>query len=134
LLVTGAILGVDINIVAPDSLQPELSVQKLAKELQEISGSKSLITSNVEAGIIGSDVIYTDVWCSMGEEEQLDERYKLLNPYQVNQDMIDMTGKSDTIFLHCLPAIHNTETDSGKIVHEKFGESGFEVTEIGRAS
>ncbi|KKK33491.1 ornithine carbamoyltransferase [Salinicoccus sediminis] len=129
LLVTGAILGVDINIVAPDSLQPELSVQKLAKELQEISGSKSLITANVEAGIIGSDVIYTDVWCSMGEEEQLDERYKLLNTYQVNQDMIDLTGKPDTIFLHCLPAIHNTETDIGKMVYEKFGENGFEVSD-----
>lgn len=129
LLVTGAILGVNINIVAPDSLQPELSVQKLAKELQEQSGSKSFITSDVEKGIKGSDVIYTDVWCSMGEEDQLDERYDLLHAYQVNQDMIDMSGKTDTIFLHCLPAIHNTETDIGKLVYGKFGESGFEVTD-----
>ncbi|WP_434121426.1 ornithine carbamoyltransferase [Salinicoccus roseus] len=135
LLVTGAILGVNINIVAPESLQPALSVQKLAKELQQQSGSRSLITSDVEKGVYGSDVIYTDVWCSMGEEDALEERYELLHPYQVNQQMMDMTGKENTIFLHCLPAIHDTTTDVGKLAYEKFGVDGLEVTdEVFRSS
>ncbi|MFC3419425.1 ornithine carbamoyltransferase [Salinicoccus hispanicus] len=128
LLITGAILGVNINIVAPESLQPTLSVQKLAKDLQHQSGSKSLITSDVEKGIKGSDVIYTDVWCSMGEEDALEERYNLLHPYQVNQALVDMTGKN-TIFLHCLPAIHDTTTDVGQLAYEKFGVHGLEVTD-----
>ncbi|WP_026366265.1 ornithine carbamoyltransferase [Salinicoccus albus] len=129
LLVTGAILGINIHIVAPETLQPELSVQKTVKEIQEKSGGTSLITSDVEKGIEDSDVIYTDVWCSMGEEEQLAERYNLLRQYQVNQEMIDLTKKPNTIFLHCLPAIHDTNTNVGQLAYEKFGEVGLEVTD-----
>ncbi|MHC0551267.1 ornithine carbamoyltransferase [Salinicoccus sp. CNSTN-B1] len=129
LLITGAILGVNINIVAPKALQPSTSVQKLASELKEDSGSSILVTENIEEGVYDSDVIYTDVWCSMGEEDALEERHTLLRPYQVNQSLIDMTGKAHTIFLHCLPAIHDTKTEMGRIVFDKFGMDGFEVTD-----
>lgn len=129
LLVTGAILGADINILAPESLQPSMSVQKIAYDAAKKSGSKLLITSDIKKGIANSDVVYTDVWCSMGEEDALDERVKLLADYQVNQELMDMTGKEDTIFLHCLPAIHDKSTDVGKLAYEKFNVEGLEVTD-----
>ncbi len=129
LLVTGAILGANINILAPESLQPEISVQKTAYDIAKGSGSKLMITSDIKKGIAYSDAVYTDVWCSMGEEDALDERVNLLSDYQVNQDLMDMTGKEDTIFLHCLPAIHDKSTDVGKLAYEKFNVDGLEVTD-----
>lgn len=134
LLVTGALLGANVNILAPESLQPELQVHKTALELAKQSGSHILITSDIQKGIKDSDVIYTDVWCSMGEEDALDERYELLADYQVNDTLMSLTGK-DTIFLHCLPAIHDTSTDVGKLAYNKFGVVGLEVTdEVFRSS
>ncbi|MGO1759915.1 MAG: ornithine carbamoyltransferase, partial [Mammaliicoccus vitulinus] len=102
LLVTSAILGVNIHIVAPEELHPSSEIQEMAKSLSEKSQSEVLITSDIQEGIYGSDVIYTDVWCSMGEEDQLEERFELLKDYQVNQHLINLTGKNDTLFLHCL--------------------------------
>src|SRR5699024_5215611 len=110
LLVTGAILGANINILAPESLQPAISVQKIAYDIAKESGSQLLITSNIEKGIVNSDVVYTDVWCSMGEEDALDERVKLLADYQVNQELMKSTGM-------------------GKLAHEKFNVDGLEVTD-----
>lgn len=129
LLVTGAILGANVHILAPESLQPALSVQKLAHDIAENSGSSLLVTSDREEGMYGSDVVYTDVWVSMGEEDALEERFNLLSDYQVNQELMAMSGSPDTIFLHCLPAIHDTATDAGKLAYEKFGVNGMEVTD-----
>lgn len=129
LLVTSAILGVNIHIVAPLSLQPNEEVQNMALSFSKESGSEILITDNIQEGIYGSDIIYTDVWCSMGEEQQLEERFKLLKDYQVNQNLINLTGKNDTLFLHCLPAIHDLNTEMGALCFEKFGVTSMEVTD-----
>ncbi|WP_323703947.1 ornithine carbamoyltransferase [Mammaliicoccus sp. Dog046] len=129
LLVTSAILGVDVHIVAPKELQPDLEIQSLAHSLSEDSRSEVLITDNIQEGVYGSDVIYTDVWCSMGEEDQLDTRFNILRDYQVNQNLMNLTGKNDTLFLHCLPAIHDLNTEMGALCFEKFGVTCMEVTD-----
>lgn len=129
LLVTSAILGVNIHIVAPKELHPNKEIQEIAKSLSEKSQSEVLITDDIQEGIYGSDVIYTDVWCSMGEEDKLEERFELLKDYQVNQNLINLTGKNDTLFLHCLPAIHDLNTEMGALCFEKFGVTCMEVTD-----
>lgn len=129
LLVTGSMLGVNIHIVAPDSLQPTKEVQKLAESYAEQTGSKNLITSDVDKGVKGSDVLYTDVWVSMGEEDKFEERVNLLKPYQINMDMVNKTGNKDMIIMHCLPAFHDTETEYGKKIYEQFGIHEMEITD-----
>lgn len=76
-----------------------------------------------------ADVIYTDVWVSMGEEAMFEERIKQLKPYQVNMDMIKKTENPDVLFLHCLPAFHDLNTTVGKDIYEKFGLESMEVTD-----
>lgn len=88
-----------------------------------------MITSNVEEAVANADVIYTDVWVSMGEEEKFAERVELLKPYQVNMKMIKETGNENVIFLHCLPAFHDVETMYGEEVYEKYGLKEMEVTD-----
>lgn len=129
LLVTGSMLGVNIHIVAPDSLQPTKEVQDIAAKYAKETGSKNLITSDVDAGVKGSDVLYTDVWVSMGEEVDIAERVKLLKPYQINMDMLKKTGNADTIIMHCLPAFHDTETDNAKEFEKEFGIKEMEITD-----
>lgn len=129
LLVGGALVGMDVRICSPESLFPETEIVELAKELAKKSGGKVTITSNVDEGVAGADVIYTDVWVSMGEEDKFAERIALLAPYQVNMEMIKKTGNDKMIFLHCLPAFHDLETKSGKETYEKFGISEMEVTD-----
>lgn len=129
LLVTSIILGVDINIVAPKPLQPSKKVMNIASELLKTSDSNVNITSSIEKGIPGSDVIYTDVWCSMGEEAEFDQKYQLLKDYQVNQSLISLANNPNIIFLHCLPAIHDTKTEVGQMAYQKFGTVGLEVTD-----
>lgn len=129
LLVTGSMLGVNIHIVAPDSLQPTKEVQKLAESYAEQTGSKNLITSDVDKGVKGSDVLYTDVWVSMGEEDKFEERVNLLKPYQINMNMVNKTGNKDMIIMHCLPAFHDTETEYGKKIYERFGIHEMEITD-----
>ncbi|SFC46065.1 ornithine carbamoyltransferase [Alkalibacterium subtropicum] len=129
LLITGAILGVNVHIVSPESLFPDEALVDLAKEYAEKSGSRVLITDDVKEGVKGADALYADVWVSMGEEDKFEERVNLLKPYQINMDMIKATGKEETILLHCLPAFHDTETEYGKMVEKEFGEVEMEVTD-----
>ena len=129
LLVTGSMLGVNIHIVAPDSLQPTQEVRDLAESYAKKTGSKNLITSDVANGVKGSDVLYTDVWVSMGEEDKFEERINLLKPYQINMEMVKQTGNDDMIIMHCLPAFHDTETEYGKKIHDQFGISEMEITD-----
>lgn len=129
LLVTGSMLGVNIHIVAPDSLQPTEEVQKFAAEFAEKSGSKNMITSDVDKGVKGSDVLYTDVWVSMGEEDKFEERINTLKPYQLNMDMVKKTGNENMIIMHCLPAFHGIETEYGKEMFEKYGVKEMEITD-----
>ncbi|MCC5895529.1 MAG: ornithine carbamoyltransferase [Alkalibacterium sp.] len=129
LLITGAILGVNVHIVSPESLFPDDALINLAREYASKSGSTILITEDVKNGVKGADALYADVWVSMGEEDKFQERVALLKPYQINMDMIRATGKEETILLHCLPAFHDTKTEYGKMVERDFGEIEMEVTD-----
>ncbi|SPS07739.1 ornithine carbamoyltransferase [Latilactobacillus sakei] len=129
LLVTGSMLGVNIHIVAPDSLQPTQEVRDLAEGYAKETGSKNMITSDVDAGVKGSDVLYTDVWVSMGEEDKFEERVNLLKPYQINMDLVKKTGNENMIIMHCLPAFHDIETEYGKKIDEQFGIQEMEITD-----
>ena len=108
LMIGCAKMGVDVAIAAPDQLHPEPELVSLAEGFAKEAGSAVLITSDVDAGVKGADVIYTDVWASMGEEAKLAERIKLLKPYQVNKALMSKTGKN-SLFMHCLPAVRNNE-------------------------
>ncbi|WP_407390855.1 ornithine carbamoyltransferase [Carnobacterium jeotgali] len=129
LLVTGAILGVNIRIVSPESLFPEKELVDMAQSFAKQSGSKLIITKDVAEGVKGADVLYTDVWVSMGEEDKFAERIELLTPYQLNMEMVRATGKDDMIILHCLPAFHDTNTDYGRDVKEKHHIDAMEITD-----
>lgn len=129
LLITGAILGVNVHIVTPKELFPDDDLVNLAKDYGKQSGSSILITDDVKEGVKGADALYADVWVSMGEEDKFAERVKLLKPYQVNMDMVQATGNENAILLHCLPAFHDTETDYGKMVETKFNVSEMEITD-----
>jgi len=102
-------LGTDYTVVAPETLQPDPETVALCQEYAKQSGSKIELTSDVAKGVKNADVLYTDVWVSMGEEEKSKERLELLRPYQVDEKMMGATGKSDTIFMHCLPAVKGNE-------------------------
>ena len=108
LMIGCAKLGVNCTILAPQVLQPAQELVDLCKEYAKETGSTIIITDDVSA-VIGADCIYTDVWCSMGEEEKAMERLLLLKPYQVNGKMLEMTGKDSTVVLHCLPAVKGNE-------------------------
>ncbi|MCL2680375.1 MAG: ornithine carbamoyltransferase [Coriobacteriia bacterium] len=131
LLVTGAKLGVNMRICAPESLQPEPWVIELAQDIsaREGGGNQLMITADVDKAVADADVLYTDVWVSMGEEDQFAQRTCLLLPYQVNADMMARTGKDSTIFLHCLPAFHDTKTEYGRHIYKEFGLEAMEVSD-----
>lgn len=130
LMVGGAKMGMDVRIVAPKSLQPDAELVATCKEIAKETGATVTITDNVEEGVKGCDFIYTDVWVSMGEPAEVwAERISLLKPYQVNAEMMKMTGNPKCKFMHCLPAYHNLETQVGRDVYKQFGLDGVEVTE-----
>ncbi|MGK4583288.1 ornithine carbamoyltransferase [Kitasatospora sp. HPMI-4] len=130
LLVTGALLGMDIRIVAPRQLWPAESVQKDAQALAESTGARITLTEDVAAGVAGADFLYTDVWVSMGEPKEVwAERIALLKPYQVSMATVRATGNPDVKFLHCLPAFHDLGTEVGRQMHEITGMSELEVTD-----
>jgi ornithine carbamoyltransferase len=94
------------------------------------TGVKITLTDDIEEGVKDADVIYTDVWVSMGEPENVwESRIQLLRPYQVNSELMKKTGKDSTIFMHCLPSFHNLKTQIGKQIGEKFNLSAMEVTD-----
>ena len=129
-LVDGAKLGMDVRIAAPKSFWPRDEIVELAQSVADETGAQITITEDVAEAVRGADVLLTDVWVSMGEPgEAWGERIDLLGPYQVNADAIALTGNADVKFMHCLPAFHNTETQVGKEIFEKFGIESLEVTE-----
>ena len=130
LLVTGALLGMDVRICAPAPLQPSTGVQGIADALAMTSGARIAVTSDIPAAVAGADYLYTDVWLSMGEPAgEWDERIDLLLPYQVNSALLAATGNPAVKFLHCLPALHNRETEIGQLLYDKRGLQALEVTE-----
>ena len=130
LLVTGALLGANVRLSAPDTLWPSAEVQKIADGLAAGSGARLMLTSDAKKAVSGVDFIYTDVWLSMGEPEQeWGERIKQLLPYQVNSALIEAADNPAVKFMHCLPALHNRETEVGEEIFEKWRLDGVEVTE-----
>ena len=131
LLVTAAILGSDVRIVAPRALWPAAEVQQLAAERAAASGARILLTERVTEGVRDVGFVHTDVWVSMGEPEHAwDQRVEQLRPYRVDSTLMAATGRADTAFLHCLPAFHDARTDVGAKVAERYGlTDGVEVSD-----
>jgi len=130
LMVGAAKVGMDFRASAPSSVQPEESLVQQCRDIAAETGGKITITEDMQKAVKDADFLYTDVWVSMGEPEEVwDERIKLLMPYQVNMDVIKATGNPDVKFLHCLPAFHNRETILGEDIYQKFGLEAMEVTE-----
>jgi ornithine carbamoyltransferase len=130
LLVTGALLGLDVRIASPDSLLPSDGVQTTAETLSRDSGARVRVGEQLASLVEGADFLYTDVWVSMGEPpSDWEKRIDLLLPYQVNTALMKATGNPDVRFMHCLPALHTTETEIGRQIHDKWGLSGLEVTD-----
>ncbi len=130
LLATGALLGMDVRIVGPDGLLPSPQVQAMAEELGERSDARISIGVDVQSGVRDADFIYTDVWVSMGEPPaDWDARIERMLPYQVNAELMAATGNPDVKFMHCLPAIHNADTEIGRQIHDKWGLDALEVTD-----
>jgi len=116
LMIGAAKMGMDFRIVAPKSLHPEKALVKMAEGFAKDSGAKVMITDDVKKGVKGADVLYTDVWASMGEEKEMQARIKLLKPYQIDMKMMKATGRETPVFLHCLPAFHNNDTEYSKTI------------------
>jgi ornithine carbamoyltransferase len=130
LLVGAAKMGMDYRSIAPAKLQPQKDLVKEVEKISAKTGAKISFTDDVPNGVKNCDFLCTDVWVSMGEPESVwKERFNLLSSYQVNSDVMEMTGKSGVKFLHCLPAFHNRETEIGEKIYQKFGLDAMEVTE-----
>ena len=129
-LVGGAKLGMDVRIASPKSLWPGDEIVEVARSIADETGATITITDDVAEAVKGADVLLTDVWVSMGEPDEVwKERIALLTPYQVNAQTMALSGNPDVKFMHCLPAFHNTDTEVGKEIYEKFGMDALEVTE-----
>ncbi|OIJ67298.1 ornithine carbamoyltransferase [Streptomyces mangrovisoli] len=129
-LITGALLGMDVRIVAPKSYWPDRQVVDRAHELAAASGARITLTETVAEGVLGADFVATDVWVSMGEPKEVwDERITALAPYAVTMDVLRATGNPDVKFLHCLPAFHDLGTAVGQDIFERHGLTSLEVTD-----
>lgn len=126
LMIGSAKMGLHFTILAPKSLWPEESLVALCQDYAKASGATITLSEDLDA-VKDADAIYTDVWCSMGEEEKAAERVSILKPYQVNQALFDRTGKDNTILLHCLPAVKGNEVTEE--LFEKHAEVIFDEAE-----
>lgn len=129
LMIGCAKLGMHFVAVAPKELFPDSELVAEMEELCKETGGSVTLSEDIAAGVKDCDAVYTDVWVSMGEEDQMAKRIEELLPYQVNAAMLAATGKDETIFLHCLPAFHDENTSVGADVAAKFGISEMEVTD-----
>jgi len=130
LMVVAAKMGMDFRAVAPKTMWPEKELVNTCKEIAKETGASITLTENVDEGVKGVDFLYTDVWVSMGEPDEVwEERIKIMLPYQVNMEMVKKTGNPKVKFLHCLPAFHNRDTIIGEEIYQKFGVEAMEVTD-----
>ncbi len=128
LMIGAGKVGMDYAVATPESLFPAKSLVAECKKWAEDNGSEITVTTDPMEAVKGADIIYTDIWCSMGEEDKMAERISLLKPYQVTMELLKSTGK-DTIFEHCLPSFHDMNTTTAEMVYEKFGLKEMEVTD-----
>ncbi|WP_417686627.1 ornithine carbamoyltransferase [Roseibium sp.] len=129
LLMLGALMGMDVRMIAPKANQNHEDVIEMAKSRAAETGARITITDDIDA-VEGVDFVHTDVWVSMGEPVDVwESRIELLTPYQVNMALMKKTGNPAVKFMHCLPAFHNTETKVGADIAAKFGITEMEVTE-----
>lgn len=128
LMIGSAMLGVDFRSVAPRSLWTSDEIFETACRIAESTGAKISRTESVDEGVDGCDFLYTDVWVSMGEPDEVwRERIDLLTPYRVTREVMEKTGKDESRFLHCLPAFHNRDTSIGEDIYRRFGIECMEV-------
>ncbi|MDT0401660.1 MULTISPECIES: ornithine carbamoyltransferase [Streptomyces] len=129
-LVTAALLGMDVRIVAPEAYWPAREIVDRARELAASSGARITLTEDVAEGVAGADFVATDVWVSMGEPKDVwAERIKALAPYAVTMDVLRATGNPDVRFMHCLPAFHDLGTQVGQDIFAAHGLTSLEVTD-----
>lgn len=130
LMIGAAKMGMTYHVVCPKELQPSAELLAKTNEIAQKTGAQIKVFNDIAEGVDQADVIYTDVWVSMGEPDSIwKERINLLRPYQVNRSVLDKTDNPNVIFEHCLPAFHNTETEVGKKISEQFGLNEMEVTD-----
>jgi ornithine carbamoyltransferase len=130
LLIGAAKMGMDIRLAGCKACWPETDLVTYAATLAEATGAHITITEDVQTAVKGCDFLYTDVWVSMGEAVDLwGERIAQTLPYQVNSKLMALTQNPNVKFMHCLPALHNTETKLGQAIYEKYGLAGLEVTD-----
>ncbi|MCW2848413.1 MAG: argF [Marmoricola sp.] len=130
LLIAGAMMGMDVRMVAPASLSNPTQVVEAARRIASKTGARITLTVDPASGVDGVDFIYTDVWVSMGEPEATwQQRIDLLLPYQVNRQLLDKTGNPDVRFMHCLPAFHDRQTEVGEQLFQSTGLDALEVTD-----
>jgi len=130
LLVAGAMMGMDVRMVAPRALWNDDAVVGEARRIAQLTGARITQTDDAAAGVAGVDFVYTDVWVSMGEPKEVwDERIELLAPFQVNSELMTATGNPDVKFMHCLPAFHDRNTVVGRDIYDRTGRESLEVTD-----
>jgi ornithine carbamoyltransferase len=130
LMVGAALIGMDIRLCGPQSCWPDDDLVAQCRTIAESTGARITLTEKHAEGLEGADFVYTDVWVSMGEPDEVwEERIALLSPYQVNTKVMEMTGNAYAKFLHCLPAFHNRDTEVGEATFQKFGIDCMEVTD-----
>ena len=130
LMVGCAKMGLNFTACCPESYRPDSALVEQCKRMARASGATLTFESDPAKAVTGADVICTDIWVSMGEPEEVwQQRIRDLAPYQVNQQLMDMTGKDSTVFMHCLPSYHDLKTEIGKEMGEKFGRQEMEVTD-----
>lgn len=128
-LISAAMMGSDIRMVAPEQQQTAPEVLERAHEIAAATGARITVTDDVAAGVAGVDFVSTDVWVSLGEPKELwAERIELLRPYQVNAELLALTGNPDVKFMHCLPAFHDRATTVGEELYRATGLDALEVT------
>lgn len=130
LLISAALLGMDIRIACPATLEPDADIVADARRLAGLSGARILITDDVDEAVLGADYLYTDVWVSMGEpRDAWAERIPLLRPYRIDQQLLERTKNPQVKFLHCLPSIHDQNSQLGRELYTDYGLDGAEVSD-----
>ena len=130
LLIGATKMGMDVRIAAPSALQPPAPLVARMRALADTTGARITIESDPQKAVAGADFLYTDVWVSMGEPDEVwKQRIDQLLPYRVTTALMQATGKRRTCFMHCLPSFHNLDTEEGRGIHERFGLNEGEVTD-----